>query len=182
MKRSIASDLQLLLDQKTTKEFLESARKFVLLLEDSTIGIEEFYHKAHTQLLELCLTGHKLEEINLKYSTEDTDFDKILEESVQNINLNRISELGEEAFYWEVDDQSLGNNGESSLGSLVDDFSDIYLELKQELFKIDEIGTEEAIEDGLWQLRFFYYHHWGIHCVSAIHALHQIWYDGKTAM
>lgn len=132
--------------------------------------------------------------VELIYSSAESEFESIPQEQLTEQNSNLISSLGKDCFYWEVFDptytESDGKPGkgwkitdrEPSQGWLVDDVADIYADLKQELYKIDQIGTDEAIEDGLWQLKFGFTSHWGNHCVNAIRALHFIYYHGKTTM
>ena len=102
--------------------------------------------------------------------------------AIQRQNINLISSLGEDCIYWKVFDPTFEKENEPIQGWLVDDFSDIYADLKEELFKIDEIGTNESIEDALWQLKSGFNQHWGNHCIDAMRALHYLWYDGKVAI
>ena len=53
-------------------------------------------------------------------------------------------------------------------GSLVDDFSDIYHEIREGLALWDE-GAEV---DAVWQWRFSFLSHWGDHAANALWALH----------
>jgi hypothetical protein len=189
MKPQLSDDIHEFLNLDTTKQFLAAANKFVRVLEDSTFPKDEFLRHCHTALIELYSTGHKLHEIELKYSSSESDFDR--DELFDNKNAGIVSELGEEAFYWEVFDPTYseqeGNpkqgwtitDREASQGWLVDDFADIYRDLKIELQKITEIGTDEAVEDALWQLKFSFRNHWGGHCINAIRYLHYYWYDNK---
>src|SRR5690606_9844233 len=142
----------------------------VILLENDTISIEEFLPKIHTILLELYLAGHNLEEIELKYSSENTDFDRDI--FIENKNVGLISKLGEDTFYLEIFDPTYEEEKEGVQGWLVDDFSDIYGDLKTELIKIDTIKTNESIEDALWTLKWGFSHHWGTHCINALRYLH----------
>src|SRR5690242_14491716 len=142
------------LERASTKSFLLAARQFIHLLEDKTIDKENFYSVAHNKLLDLYTAGHKLDVIDLKYSSAERDFDS--DKIFENNNADLISELGGQAFYWEIFDPTYSeNNGksktdesikdkEASQGWLVDDFADIYRDLKIELTKIDKIGTNEA--------------------------------------
>ena len=59
---------------------------------------------------------------------------------------------------------------------LSDDFDDIYTDLKSALFQIDELGTDESTEHGLWQLKWGFANHWGINCISALKYLHHLNY------
>lgn len=61
-------------------------------------------------------------------------------------------------------------------GDIALDLEDIYHNLKMELEKI-KIGTDEAVEDALWQLKFSFQTHWGNHCVDALKILHYFSHD-----
>ncbi|MET0574166.1 MAG: DUF5063 domain-containing protein [Pedobacter agri] len=174
-----SEDIQGFLDKVTTKEFLACAKQFTDLLETPDIPNEVFYKAAHSALVKLYAAGHALEEINLKYSV-DADFDR--NEFFQSKDRNQISELGKDSFYSEVFDPVNEDDKEPSQGWLVDDFSDIYRDLKIELTKIETIGTEKAVEDALWQMKWSYLNHWGQHAISALRALHFLFYEGKHVM
>jgi hypothetical protein len=186
---NISADLKEFLERTSTQAFLLTARCFVELLETTNVDKEIFYSKAHTALLDLYSAGHKLDPIELKYSSADSNFDR--ETIFENKNVSLISDLEEEAFYWEVFDPTYSENDgqpkvgwtitdrEASQGWLVGDFADIYRDLKIELVKIDNIGTDETVEDALWQLKWGFVHHWGQHCISALRYFHYLYYDGK---
>jgi hypothetical protein len=188
----LSTDIKEFLKRTSTETFLLVARQFVRLLETTNIDKEEFYSKAHTALLDLYSAGHKLDQIELKYSSDDKDFDR--DAIFENKNTGQISELRAEAFYWEIFDPTYSekdgqpNAGwtitdrEPSQGWLVDDFADIYRDLKIELIKIDNIGTDEAVEDALWQLKWSFAHHWGQHCINALRYFHYLYYDGKQTL
>jgi hypothetical protein len=188
----LSTDIIEFLKGTSTETFLFTARQFVELLETANIDKEIFFSKVHTTLLELYIAGHKLDEIELKYSSGDKDFDRGA--IFENRNIGKISELGTEAFYWEIFDPTYSENvgqpnigwtikdKEATQGWLIDDFGDIYRDLKIELTKIDQIGTNEAIEDALWQLKFSFAHHWGQHCINALRYFHYLYYDRKKPL
>ena len=190
---TLSADIQAFLQKESTKTFLKVAEQFIALVEADNISKEEFYRQAHTALIDLYAAGHKLELVELKYSSADSDFGKTDDEFFKNKNQALISTLGEDAFYWEVFDPTYfekdGTPGqgwqitdkEATQGWLVDDFADIYRDLKIEVEKM-KIGTDEAIEDALWQMKWSARNHWGRHCISAIRAVHFLWYDGKLAI
>ena len=138
------------------------------------------YPEIHKKLTELYNAGLSLKSVELIHSSEKTEFENVTREKLIEQNVNLISSLGKDCFYWEVFDPTYEKENEPTQGWLVDDVADIYADLKEELYKINQIGTDEAIEDGLWQLKFGFTSHWGNHCVNAIRALHYIYYDGKT--
>lgn len=190
----ISSEIQAFLDKDSTVNFLRIAGQFIELIEADNIPTKQFYNQAHGTLIDLYASGHKLELIALKYSSPDSDFGKADNEFFKNKNEALISTLGKECFYWEVFDptyteQVNGQPGqgwkitdkEPSQGWLVDDFADIYRDIKIEFEKM-KIGTDAAIEDALWQMKWSYIHHWGEHCINALRYLHYLCYEGKLAI
>jgi hypothetical protein len=152
----------------------------VTLLETDNIESKDFYKKAHSALADLYASGQKLELIDLNYS----EFHKDAEELVpfENKNANKVADLGDNAYYWDVVDlafDKFGEDDEPGLGWLVDDFLDIYKDLKTALNQIDLIGTNGAVEHALWKLKWSYVYHWGQHCADAIKAFHYLAYNGE---
>ena len=180
--KQLSTEITELLNKKSTSDFLNAARQFVTLLENGDINQEQFYKESHKTLSELYRTALELETVDLIYSSSDSEFDEIDQNELREKNKELISKLGKECFYWEVFDPAYDKENEPTQGWLVEDFADIYADLKVELMKIDKIGTDESIEDALWQLKFGFNHHWGNHCIDAMRALHYLWYDGKTSM
>lgn len=178
----LSTEINELLNKKSTSDFLEIARQFVTLIENDELNQETFYKESHRVLAKLYQKGLELETVDLKFSEPDSEFEEIDNEKLIKINQSLISNLGKECFYWEVFDPTYDNKKEPTQGWLVDDFADIYSDLKEELHKIDNIKTDESIEDALWSLKFGFNHHWGNHCIDAMRGLHYSWYDGKIAM
>jgi len=192
--QQLSTEITELLNKKSTTDFLKAARLFVTLLENGDLNKETFYKDSHKALSELYRTALELETVDLIHSGPESEFDEIDKDELRKMNKNLISNLGKDCFYWEVFDPTYTEQDgkpeqgwkitdkEPTQGWLVDDFADIYADLKEELTKIDQIGTDEAIEDALWQLKFGFNHHWGNYCIDAMRALHYLWYDGKVAM
>jgi hypothetical protein len=173
MTKTLSPDIQSFLDKESTRDFLNVTGQFIDLIEAENISNEQFYRQAHKTLIDLYASGHKLEQIDLKYSSAESEFGKTDDEFFKSKNQALISTLGKECFYWEVFDPAYSeqDNGkpvegwkitdkEPTQGWLVDDFADIYRDLKIELEKM-KIGTDEAIEDALWQMKWSFIHHWG---------------------
>ena len=76
--------------------------------------------------------------------------------------------LGELNLYWEVWDPTKDN--EAILGSLADDFADIYRDLKEGLHLAE--APQALPEDNIWHWRFGYYSHWGKHAIDALCTIH----------
>jgi len=177
---TLSPDLQEFLAKPTTTNFLHSAREFITLLELDTIDSKEFYKRAHTALADLYACGQRLEIVEIKSSRADRDFDR--DELFENKHAYKISDLDGNAYYWEVFDTNYDKDADPVQGWLVDDFADIYHDLKIELNKIDKIGSNEAVEDALWTLKWSFKTHWGHHCVSALRAFHFLNYDGRDVI
>lgn len=187
----LSNDIKEFLEKTSTKTFLVVARQFIDLLEIEDLDTQTFLRQAHVALIDLYSGGHKLEQIDLKYSGADSDFGDKDEEFFRNKNAGLISTIGKDCFYWEVfdptyfetKDESNTNlsttDKEPTQGWLVDDFADVYRDLKIELTKIGKIGTDEAVEDALWQLKWSFINHWGQHCINALRVFHYLSYDGK---
>ncbi len=165
----LSVNIQEFLNKNTTQTFLENAQNFIALLEIETMEQDDFLTKAHVALIDLYASGHKLEEIELSDSETKTNFSR--SELFVGKNAGLIANLGQNAYYSEVFNPVDRKEKESMQGWLVDDFSDIYHDLKIELEKI-KLGTSDAIEDALWQMKFSFQTHWGAHCISALRELH----------
>ncbi len=170
-EQKLLTDIQEFLARDKTQSFLNAASQFVELLEIEIIDKEDFFKRAHLALIDLYASGHKFEEIDLKFEKKDLDFNKSI--SFENKNINQISTLGYDTKYRKVFNPINKNVHESIQGDIALDFDDIYCDLKTELEKM-KIGTSEAVEDALWQMKFSFLMHWGNHCIDAIRALHYL--------
>lgn len=181
--KQLTPEIVELLNKKSTIVFLNAARQFVTLIENSNLYQNSFYEDSHKALSELYMSGLELETIDLLHSEAENKLDEVTNDELRKINSNLISILGKDCFYWDILAPTNTEQSEKPVQSwLVDDFANMYVTLNEEITKIDQIGTNEAIEDALWKLKFGFHHHWGNHCINAMRALHYLWYDGKTSM
>lgn len=178
----LSPDLKEIMEKPETKNFLEASRNFIALVENCHVYKDQFYGLAYESLVHLYASGGKLHPVDFKHSDADHEFEEPGAAFFRFQNVALIAAFGEDCFYGKVFDPSEQDEGVPVQGWLVDDFADIYKDLKTELHKIDHIATNEAVEDVLWQLRFGFYHHWGNHCIDAMRALHYLWYEGKNVM
>ncbi len=167
----ISERIKRFLNKQTTIDLLIAAREFVGFLERDGQPDEQFYRNTQKALAKLYLAGLSFEQIELEYSVSPIDDYSSKKTELSKNNLDQISNLGKRCFYWEVFDPAYDKENEPTQGWLVDDFCDIYNDLKLELYKIEKVKTNESIEDALWQLHFGFNVHWGIHCINASRAL-----------
>ena len=173
-EQKLLTDIQEFITKNTTQNFLSAARQIVELLELEIIDKEDFFKRAYTALIDLYATGYKLEEIDLKIEKKELDFNKSI--SFENKNLKQISTLRYDTKYRKVFNPINKNVHELIQGDIALDFEDIYYDLKTELEKM-KIGTNEAVEDALWQMKFSFTMHWGNHCIDALRAMHYLSQD-----
>ncbi len=173
-EQKLLTDIQEFLERDTTQNFLNAAHQFIELLELEIINRDDFFKRAHMALINLYASGHKFEEIELKLEKKELDFNKSI--SFENKNLNQISTLGYDTKYRKVFNPINKNVHELIQGDIALDFEDIYCDLKNELEKM-KIGTNEAVEDALWQMKFSFTMHWGNHCIDALRAMHYLSQD-----
>ena len=173
-EQKLLTDIQEFLERDTTQNFLNAAHQFIELLELEIINRDDFFKRAHMALIDLYASGHKFEEIELKLEKKELDFNKSI--SFENKNLNQISTLGYDTKYRKVFNPINKNVHELIQGDIALDFEDIYCDLKNELEKM-KIGTNEAVEDALWQMKFSFTMHWGNHCIDALRAMHYLSQD-----
>lgn len=189
-EKGLSPDIAAFLEQATTARFLAAARCYVSVTEANIPDKDAFFCQLHPALVELYAAGFGLNPIPLKYSDESSDFD---DASLYSLGGTfAIPDLGREGLYWEIYDPRYtewdgkpgpgwkAEDGEPCQGWLWDDLSDIHRDLKIRLKQIDTIGTNEAVEDALWQMKWSFTHHWGEHCINALKYLHYLYYEGKV--
>lgn len=162
--------LKAFLKKNETIQFLDAAQQFVTVLENKRISNKLFYKKSHKALLALYIAGHKLGYLKsqLRYDYKNTKYP--LQEYKQYAA--KIATLGDDVFYWEV-----FNPTQKEIpvqGWLADDFYDIYCEIKDALYLIQQVATDEAIAVAFWQLKLSFNKHWGNHAIDALRCLHYL--------
>jgi hypothetical protein len=71
--------------------------------------------------------------------------------------------------YWEIFDST--KFSEPINGSLADDISDIYFDLKESVYLAERNAHPE---DTVWEMRFSFSSHWGRHLTSALKAIYDL--------
>src|SRR5690554_3168971 len=130
--KQLSTEITELLNKKSTADFLNAARHFVKLLENGDLNQETFYQDSHKALSELYRTALELETVDLIHSGPESEFEEIDKEELREMNKGLISKLGKECFYWEIFDPAYDKENEPTQGWLVDDFADIYADLKED--------------------------------------------------
>ena len=166
------------IERPTTQSFLISAQRYIDIIENAKNNkLEEFIEKMQPMLVELYLAGLKLDLIDVKYSTNSKHFQAISDKRFDNIHESLASIFSEYPSTWKVSNP-MGIESQRVYKNWIDEnFEQIYLELKNEITKMNKVATNEAVEDAFWHLKTSYINRWGNeHCINAIQALHCIKY------
>lgn len=81
--------------------------------------------------------------------------------------------LGKDNEYLEVFDRRIEDSDNHVVASLAENFSDIYQDLKNFLTNYS-LGTEEIMQESLWELNESFGDFWGQYAVNALRAIHKI--------
>jgi hypothetical protein len=155
-------------------EFIKAVREYCTLIENNAeIPNNEFVYGCLTSLSSLYNLAIQLPDFE---SATDDLFEVELKSRMGEL----IKKFNGKDFYGNVPDP-YGNcekygNIEASYGSLSDDLSDIYNDIKSSLIQYDTEGDNNKI-DALWQWKFDFTTHYGIHIVNALTALHRLHID-----
>ena len=167
-------ELKVLYESDEVQRLLKTARAFTALVERTDIDLDTLIAQSRVTLTELYAAGLSFPAIPLKHSECKDVKLELSQSTIVGHNKHLINNVKDSGYYWEVFNPIFDKEKEPTLGWLVDDFSDIYRDLREPLLKIDTIGTDAAIEDALWQLEFGFHSHWGNHCINALRALHYL--------
>jgi hypothetical protein len=109
------------------------------------------------------------EDGNEKFVTE-SDWNKIHE--------TLKSKLGTANDYLEVFDEKLNELEGPVISSISENMTDIYQDLKNFLL-LYQTGTNEVMNDAVWECRMNFENYWGQKLVNAMRAIHKFIYSGE---
>jgi len=149
-----------------------AAQNFCGYIEnETTVSQEEFAVNVLTLLTTLYAAGLQIPELH--YGDEiDTDVDADISDTEKKNIISSIYKRIPFSFYnITLYKHDLNRTENTALGDLGDDIADIYLDLKRALLKYNSPylnGKAEAV----FTLAFGFSHHWGDHCIDAMHSIH----------
>ena len=112
----------------------------------------------------------------------DPFFENGNEKFVTEANWNRIHDSFREQFgtandYFEISDEKLSDPEILVPSSLAENMTDIYQDLKDFLL-LYQTGTQEVMNDAVWECRMNFENIWGQKLVNAMRAIHKFIYSG----
>lgn len=166
---NISMNIKEAIETEETRSFLTAANEFCNELELGTTSELDFCNQLFTKLSNLIFRASQLHNISLD---NDADIDNPQADEELRTLLSRTSErLGNRHFYWTKFDPTDNNDTELVAGDLLDDLGDIYADIKSNLELIEKGRTPEQ-EHALWELKFSFETHWGLHAVNALRTLY----------
>jgi len=125
--------------------------------------------KARDVLLNLYANALKLPDVPV---TSDVRFEQTVAKDDRTAIFEKLaSNIGNARFYWETFDPTEELEQKPTYEDLMDDMADIYWDLKTSL-QTYKLGTPDAQEHALWEMKFTFGAHWGYHNINALRALH----------
>lgn len=156
----------------TILEFVTVAAEYCAMLEQLSEYDKEAFVAKMQKLLPLLYLKASL----LPKTTENNDGfvqNYVSEADWLALFLGMKDKLGEDVEYLEVFDARMEDSEAPIVASLAENFADIYQDLRDFLTNF-HLGTEEVIEEALWQLKSHFADYWGQYTVNALRAIHQI--------
>jgi len=113
----------------------------------------------------------------------DPFFENGNEKFITEANWNRIHDSFREQFgtandYFDISDEKLSDPEILVPSSLAENMTDIYQDLKDFLL-LYQTGTQEVMNDAVWECRMNFENIWGQKLVNAMRAIHKFIYSGE---
>ena len=154
------------------KDFRSVAESFVAFVDESAEGPRDpLVRELERRIAELYVAALSLPQPGELRSTQPTSSMRHDEAASLMRRLSR--QLGDYDFYNLVFDPYDFVDSTPVTGSLADDVTDIYRDLKNGLVAYDAGETEDAV----WEWRFEFDSHWGRHAANALYAIHVLTID-----
>jgi hypothetical protein len=147
--------------ESVIEQFADVARRYCAWVESTPAEPSLEMRRAQEFLAELHLAAVNLPRVEPENDVEGEEI------SSYEMICKRFASLPVYG-YWDVFDVLNPEAEEPVFGTLTDDLADIYSDVKRGLSLFDAGYKIEAI----WEWRFNFYIHWGVHLTSAQRAIH----------
>ncbi|MEE4198315.1 MAG: DUF5063 domain-containing protein [Bacteroidales bacterium] len=163
---------------KNVTEFVTVASEYCKFVENTPrFSKRDFLNKAHKILPLLYLKSTLLPGFHSIFEDENEKF--VSEEEWDFIHQSVKKKLGYHDDYREVFDPLTHEQVEQSTASIADNLADIYQDIKN-FISLYHIGTEEIMNDALWECQVNFEEFWGQKLVNALKAVHAVFYSGDN--
>jgi hypothetical protein len=163
---------------KDVTEFVTVAAEYCKFVENTyRFSKRDFLNKAHKILPLLYLKATLLPKFQSVFDDENEKF--VSEEEWDFIHDSVKNKLGYHDEYREVFDPLTHEQVEQSSASIADNLADIYQDIKN-FISLYHIGSEEMMNDALWECQINFEEFWGQKLVNALKAIHTVFYSGDN--
>lgn len=161
-------------------EFVTVANEFCALAEGmEQMNRYETVDNFHKILPFLYMKAVMLPEISDSY--EDI-FDKYVTEEIYTGIKNSIElKMGQYDAYHEVFNEDFQYDDKPIAASISEDIADIYQDVK-DFIMLYRMGTDEIVNDGVWELQNNFKLYWGQKLTNCLRALHQLRYGNVNLL
>lgn len=167
-------DSSIVYSEKVT-EFVAVSGEYCKFVENTTrFSKRDFLNKARKLLPLLYLKVSLLPKFESVFDDENEKF--VSEEEWEFIHQSVKKKMGFHDEYREVFDPLTHEQVEQSIASIADNFADIYQDIKN-FISLYNIGTEEIMNDALWECQVNFEQFWGQKLVNAHKAIHAVYFS-----
>jgi hypothetical protein len=161
-------------DTKPIIEFIDVATRFCMLIEnrDEKTGIK-LLQEAFIILPQLCLSGMRLPDIKRFFDYKET---RMSQEQWNELYKSLERKFAKYDGYNEMFDPYDIEDQEPTYGTLSDDLSDIYRDIKPGLQGWEKVTSTERLAI-IWHWQWGFENHWGDHATSVFRALYSLLYN-----
>lgn len=164
---------------KNVIEFVTVANEYCSFIEKAEhFSRKDFISRTQKIFPLLYLKASLLPEPDMELSDESPE-KYVTEEDYNYIHDKLISRLGDADAYQEIYDSSLQYSYIPVEGSIAENITDIYQDLKDFLLSY-RIGTIEVMNDAYIECRNNFEQYWGQKLVNALRAIHFLLYSGTN--
>lgn len=165
-----------ILYSQTITDFITVVGEYCVFVENtSRFDKKDFLNKTRKLLPLLYLKGSLLPKFDSNFDDENEKF--VTEEDWDLIHQSVKKKLGFHDEYRDVYDPLTHEQLEQSTASISDNLADIYQDLKN-FISLYNIGTEEMMNDALWECQMNFEEFWGQKLLSALKAIHTVYFSG----
>lgn len=147
-------------ESQHAEDFAASAKRYVDTIETPAPERVHFLMSVEGLLSQLVARAHDLPRV------EPTSSEPAPLHVQAPTGLREV--IGDADLYWDVLDPIIAETPKVSTGSLTDDLTEVYLDLKRGL----DLWSDGQERDATWEWRFGFETHWGLHAIRALLVLH----------
>ena len=165
-------------NSQNVADFVAVAGEYCMFAENTIrFSKVDFLDKARKLLSMVYLKMSLLPKFESIFDDENEKF--VTEEDWDYIHQSVKKKLGFHDEYREVFDPLTHEQVEQSTASVSDNLADIYQDLKN-FITLFNIGTEEMMNDALWECQLNFEEFWGQKLLNALNAIHRVFFSGDN--